>query len=511
MLFIDAHLILHNATNSGYFWQWCSQPKLATPGPWPVGLALGEIKGTPLAANDLWFTPIICTNPPEQFFWAGGSPNEAYISDVEPIALRPKANGTGGSNAWFKVSLDYWPDTPVRLNYTASGTAKYGLDYTTLPACTTNANGAIVGSILISNDLSATNFICPLYRTNIGFDVEATFALLPVGDTNQAVTTDIRILDNYPTNTISVVATNIQGMTDLGYYSPSNCLIVSLGWSGGDPYNFGLVLTNGSLSNWSSLHGMQWEVNIATVKVSTNGFTAGYMFFLWEEYGGVGWVAANGTNTDVSWQSVPVAFGSGLGDLYFDQTGLWGNCLLVIGGPLYGTNVSALWRIEANGTQSAIVTNLPTAFPEGLLTLPNDVTKYGPWAGKLITSDEMSETIYSIDTNGVVQPWYIGVTGQKFLLIPEGQNLYCMDGSAGDGWVIKVSKDLFKGHEGDILAFQCPEQQWATFPAGVFIIHWNGTNFETLPLLFGDFAAQLLPNGFLERGDFAPFDMAPVR
>jgi hypothetical protein len=86
-------------------------------------------------------------------------------------------------------------------------------------------------------------------------------------------------------------------------------------------------------------------------------------------------------------------------------------------------------------------------------------------------------------------------------------------GSA-DGWVLKVSKDLFNGHEGDILAFQCPEQYpLATFPAGMYIIHWNGSSFDTLPLLFGDIQIQPpLPQGsFLERGTFAPFDMPPVQ
>ncbi|MGA2863932.1 MAG: hypothetical protein ABSF95_05540 [Verrucomicrobiota bacterium] len=56
-----------------------------------------------------------------------------------------------------------------------------------------------------------------------------------------------------------------------------------------------------------------------------------------------------------------------------------------------------------------------------------------------------------------------------------------MDGIDGaDGWVLKVSKDLFPSDVvGDILAFQCPEQQQATFPAGLCIIRRNGSNFDS--------------------------------
>jgi hypothetical protein len=399
----------------------------------------------------------------------------------------------------------------VSVRYSVTGTALYGTDYFNQPP----ASSVVVPS--------GTGFaqvaVWPEYRSSAGFDAVAIFTLLPDAgytvDTNHS-TVSIPLMDNFASGTFKVVAKDVPGLVDVGYSGALNALILSMNWPHGCPNNFGLLAPSGALTRFApTLFPFDGEVNIATVKADAGGLTAGYMFFLVESRGVLGWVSPDGqetqpgSNHELFWGAVPISTVGGVGDVYCDQTGLWGNQLLAVEGG--GGPGGAAYRFYSAGTdlkETARIATLPIGCNEGLLTLPNEA-RYGPWAAKLITSDELSQTIYSISPEGQVDPpWQIGVTGQKFLVIPSnlsGWNLYCIDAAGpGHGWVIEVPGTLFTGHEGDILAFQCPEQLGAPFQAALFIIRWNGTNFETWPLLCGDLP---IPQGWLERGDFAPFDV----
>jgi hypothetical protein len=465
----------------------------------PVNCETGTVSGS--MAN-------VCASFP-----VASLPPNAGTPGTGGTAIRPQnAGGSGQVDSWFCVEFDNTSSTNVTVNYAVSGTALSGTDYTAHP---------VLGSVAVPAGVSyAQVTLSPEYRASAGFDVVATFTLLP-GDGYQLGTSDqtvsIPIMDNFSTSTtgaagstISLVASNIIGITDIDYFPPSNCLILSMNWYYGSPYNFALLAPNGSLTQWSSVSGLQLEANIATVKSTAGGFTSGYTYFIWEEYGQIGWVSANGTTEDTGnatgpfWSSVPTAPGEGLGDLYFDQTGVWGNNLIVVETEEYGVS-GGVYTVDSAGT-ATLIASVPTGFNEGLLTVPNNPAVYGPWAGQLITSDEMSLTIYSISTSGAVQTWNIGVTGQKFLVIPANQNLYCMDapypGYLGC-YVFKVPEELFASHVGDILAFQSHDQSAATFPQALYIIHWNGSSFVTYPLFFDDIPS--LPAGIIERGAFAPY------
>jgi len=61
---------------------------------------------------------------------------------------------------------------------------------------------------------------------------------------------------------------------------------------------------------------------------------------------------------------------------------------------------------------------------------------------------------------------------------------------------------------------QVPERRATIIKWGpLSSVRWNGSSFDTLPLLFDDIQIQppLPPGSFLERGAFAPFDMPPVQ
>ena len=94
-----------------------------------------------------------------------------------------------------------------------------------------------------------------------------------------------------------------------------------------------------------------------------------------------------------------------------------------------------VWRVTAatNATKFAQINdaNGNAIVLEGVLIMPNDSAKYGPWAGKILTCAESAGLVYAIDTNGVAMPYNLGASKPEDLrLIPSGQNLYQAD--AGD-------------------------------------------------------------------------------
>jgi hypothetical protein len=117
-----------------------------------------------------------------------------------------------------------------------------------------------------------------------------------------------------------------------------------------------------------------------------------------------------------------------------------------------------------------------SVFLEGVLTLPNDVTKYGPWAGKIITGDSDDGLIWVIDTNGVVTNYNFGFPPESFAVIPTNQPLYCLSGSENNiNALLKVSSDNFTNNIGDIVI---PTEEWeGDGDSDFYIVHWNGTNF----------------------------------
>jgi hypothetical protein len=156
---------------------------------------------------------------------------------------------------------------------------------------------------------------------------------------------------------------------------------------------------------------------------------------------------------------------------------------------------------------------------EGLLTLPNNAI-YGPWAGKLIVGNETTNTLYTIDTNGVVETWNLGtpgfgVAGQAFLVVPgTNDDFYCEDsawwgpGDSSFSYIRKLPGAFFPTNSGDIIVAQCPEENNNLQPQTIWLLRWNGTAFGTSCLILSNFTEGPLkfsPDfGLVEKGVFAP-------
>ena len=296
----------------------------------------------------------------------------------------------------------------------------------------------------------------------------------------------------------------------IDYQPVQNALVVSVNDPSGQPKNFILIGTNGSgavtITNWSSVAGAPNEVEIATVKTTANGFIQGDMYF------GNGAVidklSADGAQWTTDWCSLTNATktdSSGINGLRVDDNG-------VCGGDLMATTMTNVWLIQSDANGNAhplLLASIATAESLGnVITLTNDVAKWGPWAGKILTGDLYKELLYAIDTNGIVTTYNTtnivpgGIAIEDFALIPANQDLYFID--AVDGKLMKISRTALAPYVGDLVITQTATQYIIDVgyvpPAELFIVAWDSA--ESI------FKAHVIPaTGILEDETFAPINL----
>ena len=137
---------------------------------------------------------------------------------------------------------------------------------------------------------------------------------------------------------------------------------------------------------------------------------------------------------------------------------------------------------------------------EGVTTITNDVARWGPWAGRVVTGDEDLALIFAVDVSGVTQSFNLGIATEDFDVVPPNQDLYCvLHNDVGASEVLKLSKTLLTSYVGDVLITQAGE---GTFTPQLFLVHWTGTDFAirsiSLPGSFG---------GHFEHVTFAPLTL----
>jgi hypothetical protein len=295
----------------------------------------------------------------------------------------------------------------------------------------------------------------------------------------------------------------LSGPIGIDYHAPSNALIVSHNFdSSGQPYNFArvytnivmsnsVVVTNVVITNWSGIAGLGDEVKLATVKADLSGFTTGDVYF--SSSNAIGKLSANGSVSNLNWCVLTNAMQTNAlplrGGLYVDQTGVFSNQLIAVTSPGFSSSgTKGVWRVDASGNPT-LITNIDTPHLEGVITLTNDVEKWGPWAGKIITGDEDAvgenqqprPLICTVDANGVTRQYALEIFPEDFDIIPNNiasQNLYCADPVAGA--VLKLSGSWLTNYAGSLLITQAGE---GGPPAKLAIVNWDGTNFvkRTIP------------------------------
>jgi len=413
------------------------------------------------------------------------------------------------NNAGQTGALDIWVQPPIagtlRIFYSIGGSAQNGVDYTN-----------ISNSVLVPGGVGRVQAFIEPYSDN-EFELDESVTLTLVGTNRYVVDPDSPSatlwIKDCTTNLSTVVATNVPSPVGIDYQPTSRCLLLSVNYDGGgEPRNFALLDTNHNLTYWSGLHGVAAgkEVKIATVKSTANGFTNGDLYFDNGSSGGVGWVSANGTVTEINWggnsalTNEPDLLG---GSLYVDQTGIWNNDLLAVTGDEAPLNegTRGVWRIHSRTNATQLV-RIDSRHLEGILTVPEE-TRYGPWAGKLLTGDEFLHVIYAVDTNGVITPYYLGIDPDTLLLIPEDEDLYCVDFRSAHSLVLKLDRRILADHIGDILVVQAGEEPSPTPGPVIFIIRWTEGGFRTWSIPLNDhFPAP----DFFEKAAFAPLSLPTI-
>jgi hypothetical protein len=433
---------------------------------------------------------------------------------VDAVEPHPNSNVPKQTGRFLISRNDSRGQQPtLTVTYQVSGAATQGVDYTNL-----------TGTVIIPSGVSDTSvYIEPLFDDQLEGDETVIVTLTHTGDgylinPGFASATNV-IVDNIATNTFQRVA-NLTGLVGIDYHALSNQLIVSINYASGQTSNFVAIYTNmvssnivTVITNWSRIAGVPDEVKLATVKASGNGFTNGEVFFGSNK--AIGWISADGTRSNINWcvltNSVQTNALHLRGSLYVDDTGMFSNHVIAVtsdGGPGPGTK-KGVWRVDANRNPT-LLANLETSHLEGVIVLTNDASKWGPWAGKIITGDEEASPplIYTIATNGVVTTNDTtaliagGIHTEDFEIIPPDQDLYVCDLSGNA--LMKVSRNYFTNFVGQLLITDGGDYGGFHHPARFFALRWDPatTNFVTLKIL--DYIRDV------EHVTFAPINLPPI-
>jgi len=193
---------------------------------------------------------------------------------------------------------------------------------------------------------------------------------------------------------------------------------------------------------FSNASGFTDEVKIATVRSGgVGGFMTGDLFTGNGVDGEIVRITNNGGTVINPWVSLPGA-GNGLmrGSLYVDRTGVFGGDLIVV------TTGGEVWRIQSNGTTTKLA-DVNTHL-EGMITVPNDVAKYGPLSGKIIAGAEGQSRLYTIDTAGNTAFFTPGVNIEDIDLIPANENFFGVN--FGTAKILGAPASEFSSIVGDI-------------------------------------------------------------
>jgi hypothetical protein len=263
------------------------------------------------------------------------------------------------------------------------------------------------------------------------------------------------------------------GLNSIGidYHQPTNSVVLSVNNPSGLPHNFALFGAGSDSRGFSGVSGLNDELKIATARddngngMSLGGFPAGELFSGTGLPGVIMRISADGATVKNPWVTLPGESGLINGSLYIDRTGVFGGDLIAV------TNGGGVWRINSAGVPT-LIARLDT-FLEGLVTVPDDVAKYGPWAGKIVAGNETQGRIFAINAQGNAAPFNLGIRVEDIEIIPANENFYGVDPNGNTIWGAEAAG--FSTMVGDFLIAQ-------ESPGLLYHVRWNGTTFEKLQI-----------------------------
>lgn len=294
--------------------------------------------------------------------------------------------------------------------------------------------------------------------------------------------------------TFTAISTAFPSPIGIDHYEPTNEVVMSVNYFFGSPENFRKVAADGTQTPFSAVSGFTDEVKIATVRSgNVGGFTAGDLFVGNGVDGEIARVTAGGATVINPFVSLPGA-GNGLmrGSLHVDRTGAWGGDLLA------ATTAGEVWRVTSAGV-STFIADVGVHL-EGLSTVPDDVLRYGPLAGKAIAGAEGSGLLYAFDTLGGFVTYDVDVNIEDIDMINAGENFFGVN--FGTGTLLGAEAAQFAPFVGDILLTQ--EFGGAS---GLFRLYWDGSALVSEAFTIG---AGSAPVGQWEHVTFSSAGIAEI-
>ncbi len=262
------------------------------------------------------------------------------------------------------------------------------------------------------------------------------------------------------------ISTPFDQPTTVDFDEPLNELVLSVNYSSGAPRNFEAIQPDGTHIPFSDVSGFPDEVYFATARSGDlGGFKPGDLYSSNGQPGQIVRITDDGTSVINPWVTLPGETGALRGGLTFDQTGVFGGNLIVV------TSAGNIWEVDVKGHATKL--GGTGTFLEGVTTIPNDVVRYGPLAGKVLATDENSSQIFTIDPAGNVASFDIGIPDLEGPnVIAANENFFGVD--FGNGQILGASSASFTSLVGDILLRQ--------EASGLFRLFWDGKALQVQPL-----------------------------
>jgi RHS repeat-associated protein len=265
---------------------------------------------------------------------------------------------------------------------------------------------------------------------------------------------------------LTPLSTAFSGHVGIEHHQPLRTVVVSANNPTGMPINFESIDEDGTHRPYSNVAGLTGGRKIATARddgtgSSLGGFTPGELFVGTGVPGVIARVAANGATVQNPWVTLEGETGSVEGGLYIDRTGVFGGDLIAV------TSTGGVWRITSAGGATRVA-DLGTTL-EGVTTVRDDLTKYGPWAGKILAGAKTQNAVIAVDPQGASVSYQLSISPQDIRIIPAHENFFGVDSAGSKIW--GAADDAFAGIIGDILIAQGS-------PGKLVRVSWNGSEFE---------------------------------
>lgn len=287
----------------------------------------------------------------------------------------------------------------------------------------------------------------------------------------------------------------------VAYHPGNSSLIVTSNYPTGNPNSFSRIDAFGNTTAWSSASGLANELylDIPRGVNTSSGWAVGETFTGNGTPGQIMRISADGSTVTNTWTTLPGETGLPAGQLRFDNTGLFNNDLLVT------TTSGNLWRVKSNGIAIHLATLPGAGSYEGLAVVPNNPTRYGPLAGKVVIGDEYSTTIWTVDPLGTLAtlPGIAPAQVEGLHIIPANESFVGVDYLGGS--ILYADQADFVPYVGDLMVVSEVIGANPGNPSGLSRLLWNGSgsggffSVVPIPLAVGSVNPQLW-----EGSTFAP-------